>query len=123
MPVRSFVSPAVAKDARETPMRLFTVWLTSSRFEDCTRQAQWAFAPRVDATMMVLALVSVGYPYFWQNSVVSAKLGSHGTISKSTASTDSDAATMGWTCPSLNSVVTVASCCTNSRNYSKRGEL
>src|SRR3990172_611516 len=76
MPVRSFVSSAVAKEARETPMRRRTVWLTSSRVVASTRHAQNVFGSFFEATMMVLPEWSSGTPYFSQKAAVSAKPGS-----------------------------------------------
>src|SRR5437870_5352724 len=76
MPVRSFVSSAVAKETRETSRRGRTVWLTSSRFVASTRHAQYFFGSFFEATMMVLPEWSSGTPYFSQKAAVSAKSGS-----------------------------------------------
>src|SRR5437867_5195510 len=76
MPVRSFVSSAVANETRETSMRRRTVWLTSSRVVASTRQAQYFLGSFFEATMMVLPEWSRATPYFSQNAAVSANSGS-----------------------------------------------
>ena len=76
MPVSAIVSSDDANETREAPISFFTAWLTSSRVVASTTHAQYCFGSFLLATMIVLAELAGGMPYFSQNRAVSAKSGS-----------------------------------------------
>src|SRR6266545_7867388 len=76
MPVRVFVSSAVANETLATPSRARTVWFTSSRVVAVTTHAPNRLGSFFEATTIVLPALASGRPYFSQQAAVSANAGS-----------------------------------------------